>query len=120
MAGPVAAVDDYLTAMAKHDYELLATAVSEDVVRTGPYGDTYSGRSDYVTFIAELLPTLPGHTLDVARVTYADDGKRAFAEISETVLVNGDPLVTNEVLALDLDDGGLIKRIDIFIKVKPR
>lgn len=120
MPGVGPAVDDYLTAMAKHDYDLLATAVSHDVVRTGPYGDSYSGRADYVTFISTLLPTLPGHTLDVARVTYADDGRRAFAEITETVLVDGQPLVTREVLVLDLNQDGLINRIDIFIKVKPR
>ena len=113
-------VDDYLTAMAKHDFALLATAVSEDIVRTGPYGDVYRGRAAYVDFISELLPALPGHTLDVAAVTYSADGRRAFAEITETVQLDDSPLVTPEVLVLDLDDDGLIRAISIYIKTKGR
>ena len=113
------AVDDYFIAMAKHDFDLLATAVAADVVRTGPYGDAYVGRVDYVEFIAGLLPSLPGHTLDVLRLTSTDDGRRVFAEITETVTVDGAPLVTPEVIVLDLDRDGLINRIDIFIKSSP-
>jgi len=113
-------VEAYLKAMATHDYALLATAVSDDIVRTGPYGDVYAGRAAYVDFISGLLPTLPDHTLDVSQVTYAADDRRAFAEITETVTVNGAPLVTPEVLVLDLDDAGLINAITIYIQQRGR
>ena len=112
------AVGTYFTAMAKHDFDLLATAVADDVVRTGPYSDTYTGKTDYVAFISGLLPALPGHQLDVHRLNETDGGRRVIAEISETVTVNDAPLVTPEVIVLDLDDAGLISRIDIYIKTR--
>ena len=81
----------------------LRDCLREDVVRNGPFRDEYRGRNDYVAFLAELMPTLPGYSMDVARVTYADDGRLAFAELAETVTVDGSPLRTEESLVFELD-----------------
>jgi hypothetical protein len=56
--------------------------------------------------------------MDIARVTYANDGRIAFAELAETVTVDREPLRTEESLVFDLDADGHIARIDIFIKTK--
>jgi ketosteroid isomerase-like protein len=115
MVGPRRAnlVETYLDAIQSHDWAGLSECVAEDVVRVGPYGDVYKGRSDYIAFISDLLPTLPGYGMDVQRVTY--DGNRAFAELSETVEVDGSPVITHEVLLLELEDDR-IARINIFIQ----
>jgi ketosteroid isomerase-like protein len=111
-----AGVEGYLTAVATQDWAALAAAVTDDVVRIGPYGDVYTGRDAYVGFLSALMPTLPGYAMDIARVTYIDDGRRAVAELSETVTVDGSPLVTPEVLLFDLTAGGRIGRVEIFTR----
>jgi ketosteroid isomerase-like protein len=109
-------VATYLDAIATHDWDRLRATLADDVVRTGPYADTYTGRDAYVAFLSELMPTLPGYAMDVARVTYVDEGRRAFAELTETVTMNGTPTVTPEVLVLDLTPDGLISRIVIYTR----
>lgn len=109
-------VSGYLHAVATQDWDRVRAAVADDIVRTGPYGDVYSGSDAYVAFLSELMPTLPGYSMDVARVTYTDDGRRAFAELSETVAMDGTPMVTPEVLVFDLDAAGRIRRIEIFTR----
>ncbi len=107
-------VERYLQAVVGHDWKALESCLAEDVVRIGPFGDTYSPREPYVAFLAGLMPGLPGYSMRVDRVTYA--GRRVFAELSETVEVDGAPLETPEALVFDLDDQGLIARIGIYIQ----
>ena len=109
-------VEEYLDAVATHDWDRLRAAVTDDVVRTGPFGDVYSGREAYVGFLSKLMPTLPDYSMDVARVTYVDDGRRAFAELSETMTLQGALVRTPEVLVFDLDANGQIARIEIFTR----
>jgi limonene-1,2-epoxide hydrolase len=109
-------VEEYLAAVVAHDWDALRRCLREDVVRNGPFRDEYRGRDDYVAFLAELMPTLPGYSMDVTRVTYADDGRLAFAELAETVDVGGSPLRTEESLVFELDADERIEHIDIYIK----
>jgi ketosteroid isomerase-like protein len=109
-------VEDYLEAVATQDWQRMGATIRDDVVRIGPYGDVYSGRAAYVEFLSGLMPTLPGYAMDVAGVTYVDDGRRAIAELSETVTMDGTALVTPEVLLFDLDGDGRIARIEIFTR----
>jgi predicted ester cyclase len=110
------AVEDYLDAVATQDWERMSARIRDDVVRVGPFGDVYIGREDYVKFLSDLMPTLPGYAMDISRVTAVDEGRRVVAELSETVEMDGQPLVTPEVLLFDLDDDGLIARIEIFTR----
>jgi hypothetical protein len=109
-------VEGYLAAVATQDWQALAAAVTEDVIRIGPFGDTYTGREAYVDFLSSLMPTLSGYSMDVARVSYLDRGRRAVAELSETVTVDATPLITPEVLLFDLDADGQVARIEIFTR----
>ena len=109
-------VRTYLDAIAAHDWDGLRASIAADVVRTGPYGDVYSGRDAYVDFLSGLMPTLQGYAMDVAAVTPVGDGRRVFAELTETVEMSGEVIVTPEVLVFELGDDGLIDRVEIFTR----
>jgi len=108
-------VERYLDAVASHDWDVVDECIADDIIRVGPYGDRYSGRHDYVAFIADLMPKLPGYAMKVDRVTYVGD-TRAYAELSETVELDGKPMHTPEVLVFELNGDGRIARVDVFIQ----
>jgi ketosteroid isomerase-like protein len=107
-------VGRYLGAIVGNDWDALKACLADDVVRVGPYGDSYTGRDEYVAFIADVMPRLPGYEMRVDRVTYA--GAVALAELSETIEVSGKRHRTPEALVFDLDDNGRIRRIEIFMQ----
>jgi uncharacterized protein (TIGR02246 family) len=109
-------VERYLAAVAGQDWETFAATMTDDIVRIGPFGDVYSGRDAYIEYLSGLMPNLPGYSMDITRVTYIDNGARAVAELSETVEVDGSPLVTPEALLFDLTPGGLVQRVEIFTR----
>ena len=120
-------VNRYLEAIIAHDWDAFAACLSDDgFERVGPWGDTYRGKAEYVAFIADLMPKLPGYDMRVDRVTYSADGRLAVVELTETVEVDGLPRPTPEALVFDLDgdrDDGRIRRIRVFIQtlgVEPR
>jgi ketosteroid isomerase-like protein len=120
-------VERYLDAIISHDWDALAACLSDDgFVRVGPWGDEYPGKLQYVAFIADLMPRLPGYEMRIDRVTYSGDGRIAVVELSETVEVDGKPQRTPEALVFDLDgdrENGRIGRIQVFIQtlgVAPR
>jgi ketosteroid isomerase-like protein len=107
-------VDRYLRAVADHDWSALAACLADDVVRVGPFGDTYSPKAPYLAFVEELMPTLGGYSMSVERIV--DAGSVVVAELTETVEMGGKVIVTPEALVFDLDADGLIVKVDIFIK----
>jgi len=111
-------VERFLAAMVAHDWDAMGGCLTDDVVRVGPYLDTYRGRDDYVAFISALLPSLPGYSMDVARLITA--GSVVTAQLAETVDdPSGAPLRTPEALVFDLADDGRIARIEVFIQTAP-
>lgn len=118
-AAAVALVKRYLEAVRAHDWDGLADCLSEDVVRTGPFGDTYTPRRPYVAFLAELMPTLAGYAMDVERVVASGDGAVVVAQLSETVAFDGTPIVTPETLVFDIGPDDRIARIAIYIQRLP-
>ncbi len=111
----VSVVERFLAAMVAHDWDAMAACLTEDVVRVGPYLDTYVGRDDYVAYLAAMMPTLPGYSMDVTRVVEAGDV--VTVQLAETVDdPNGKPLRTPEALVFDLAPDGRIARIEVFIQ----
>jgi ketosteroid isomerase-like protein len=106
-------VERYLDAVTGHDWDALRACLADDVVRVGPFNDDYRGRDAYVGFLSALMPTLPDYAMEIRRVTYADDGALAFAELAEMVAGTR----TDESLVFELT-GDRIARIDIFIKTQ--
>jgi hypothetical protein len=110
-------VESYLQAIVAHDWVGLADTLTPDVVRTGPYFDVFEGRDAYLAFISKLMPTLPNYSMEIKSISYVDNDRRAYAELAETVDVNGAPHTTPEVLVFEINDNR-IGAVDIFIKRK--
>jgi ketosteroid isomerase-like protein len=109
-------VERYLEAIVGHDWTALSECLTDDVVRTGPFGDTYTPKAPYLEFISNLMPTLENYSMRVDRVVYAEDEKAAVAELTETLELGGSVHVTPEALVFTTSDAGLISKIDIYIK----
>lgn len=109
-----ATVARYLEAVVSHDWATLRATVSEDVVRIGPFGDTYRGRETYVAFLADLMPRLEAYAMRVDRVL--ESGSVVCVELTETVAMEGTPTDTAESLVFDLDSSGTIAAIAIYIR----
>ncbi len=116
-SSPDDVVRRYLDRLVAHDWTAVHDLLATDVVRLGPYGDTYRGRDPYVAFLSELMPSLPGYHMEVHRVLAAGtDGSTVVAELTETVEVDGAPLHTAEVLLFDLDTDRHITQIAIYLR----
>ncbi len=100
--------------MVTHDWAALTQCLHPDVVRVGPFGDTYSPRGPYVTFLSSLLPTLVEYDLTIERMVAHQSV--VVVQLSEAMEIDGSVDVTREVLVFDTDGTGLITRIDIFIQ----
>jgi ketosteroid isomerase-like protein len=110
-------IERYLQALVEGDWATFAGCLADDgFTRVGPFGDTYSSKPEYVAFLSELMPTLAGYELHVSRVTYADGV--AFAELSETVEVDGTRLRTPECLTFELAGDGRIQRVEVFTQTR--
>ena len=109
-------IERFLRSLVANDWATFESCLAEQFTRVGPYGDTYTSKADYVAFLSDLMPTLPGYSMDVSRVTYTDG--LGFAELSETVEVDGVPLRTPECLTFDLTSDGRIARVEVFTQTR--
>ena len=109
-----AVVVRYLDRMVAHDWEAMAECLAEDVVRVGPFGDTFTPRDPYVAFLSALMPALPGYSMRIDRVQSI--GATVLVELTEIVEIDGAPLETPEALVFDLDGEGRIAHIAIYIQ----
>ena len=107
----------YLDRMQAHDWAAVTECLHPEVVRVGPFGDTYIGRGPYVAFLSSLLPTLVGYTLDVERTV--GFGSLVVVQLTETMEIGGSADVTHEVLVFDTDPDGRITRVSIYIQRPP-
>jgi len=111
---PGGVVERYLDRLVAHDWASMTECLAEDVVRVGPFGDTYTPKDVYVAFLSELMPALPGYSMRIDRVVSI--GHTVLVELTEIVEVAGSPLETPEALVFDLDDDDRIAHISIFIQ----
>lgn len=110
-------VERYLRSLIEFDWDALAGCLTDDVVRVGPYGDTYPSKAEYLTFISALMPSLVDYSMEISRVTYADGV--AYAELAESMTWDGRYVRTPECLTFDLAPDGRIARIEVFIQTWP-
>lgn len=115
MADVIERIERYLDGIASQDWTVVDECIADDIVRVGPYGDRFAGRDDYLAFLAELMPKLKGYLMETHRVTCVSDAL-AFAELTETVELDGKPMRTPEVLVFELNGDGRIARVGIFIQ----
>ena len=59
-------IERYLQALVDGDWSAFAACLADDgFTRVGPYGDTYSSKTEYVDFLTGLMPTLAGYEMAV-------------------------------------------------------
>ena len=109
-------IERFLRTMVAHEWAEFESCIADEFTRVGPFGDTYTSRADYVAFLSELMPTLAGYSMEITRVTYAGDV--GFAELAETVEVDGQALRTPECLSFDLGADGRIRRVEVFTQTR--
>ena len=120
----VALVARYLRAVAAQDWATVQACLSPAVVRRGPFADDFAGRAPYLEFLRRTMPALPGYRMDLDHVTATGSGTgqaagtaggtRIFAELRETVVVDGEPVLTEECLVFEV--GRRIEAVSIYIR----
>jgi ketosteroid isomerase-like protein len=108
-------IERYLRGIVDHDWDEVSSCVAEEVVRVGPFGDTYQGREAYVAFLSKLMPTLQDYSMRVHRLEVSAGGRCALAELTETMSFDGEVVETPEALVFDFDDD-LIEHVAIYIR----
>jgi hypothetical protein len=109
MSGRVERFFEHLSA---RDWESLRRDVTPDVERVGPLGDRVSGRERYLAMLEEAVPAEYGN--DVHLVTYAADGRTAFARVTEHLGYPERTLHLEEAYSFGLDSEGLVTRVEVF------
>ena len=108
----------------EHDWDLVASTIADDFVRIGmrdDEADTSRGKADYMQFVSQVTGRMDHHDLKMASLFFSEDGRTAVAECIETIHPPGeDKLVMRFINGLELDDDGLIAKLDIFWKTPPR
>ena len=100
----------YLTA---REWNELGTVLDQEVLRIGPFGDQLTGRQVYLDFLKATVPTDYGN--DVLRVISTPDGRFASAKVTEHPSRYGEEeLHLNEAYSFDIDEDGLICRVEIY------
>ena len=62
-------IETYLDALVNGDWDTFAGCLADDgFTRVGPFGDVKPTKAEYVAFLSDLMPTLPGYSMDVTRV----------------------------------------------------
>jgi hypothetical protein len=114
--GPIETMFEHL---ATSDWESFGALLAPDVERIGPFGERLVGRDAYV----ELMAGVEQHasdadrlrtTWDVHRIAYSDDRRSAFARITAHVPHSDRDMKIEQTLAYELDEHGLICRIEVF------
>jgi hypothetical protein len=107
-----------------HDWDLVASTLADDFERYGMHGteaDTCRGKADYMTFVSNVIGRMEHHDLHSRKTFWSADGRLAVSECVETIRPPGESeLVMQFINVLEIDDAGLIKRLDIYWKTPPR
>jgi hypothetical protein len=109
MSGTVERFFEHLSA---RDWESLRGDLVPEVERVGPLGDRVAGRERYLAMLAEAVPT--DYRNDVHLVTYAADGRSAFARVTEHLGYPDQSLHLEEAYVFGLDGEGLVSRVEVF------
>lgn len=115
-------VADFWRAVDIHDWDLLASSITDDFVRIGmDPDDVCEGKAAYVEFVSKVTGKMDHHALELTRMYYSEDRRRAVAECTETIAPPGEePLVMDFVNLHELADDGRISKLDIYWKTQKR
>ena len=105
-------VERFFEHLSAQDWAALREVLAREVVRVGPLSDRITGRDAYVKFLAASVPMTYGN--DVHLVTYAVDGRSAFARVTEHLGYPNQALHLEEAYVFALDGDGRVGRVEVF------
>src|SRR3954464_2482860 len=109
-------VQRYIKALGNKDWTAFADTLAEDgFERIGPFADLVTSKNAYVEFLDRVVTPLADYSLMPTRLIPSADGKVVLAETTESFLIDGTPTAFPEALVFDLDDAGLIRRVQVFM-----
>jgi ketosteroid isomerase-like protein len=105
----------YFDAMSRHDWSELRSCLSDGFSRVGPYEDhAWTDPETYMAFLAELLPTLKGQSVEITGTI--ENGLFVHVNATETIEVDGAPHAVRVAATFTLDDDDLIEHIEVFVR----
>jgi SnoaL-like domain len=112
----VGVIERYLECLAAHDWDgLAATIADEGLIREGPFCDVVEGKQHYVAYLRKVLTNLPGHRLDVQRVSHVTS-RLSYVELTETFEIDGVTKRWPECILFERSDDGRISHVSVFFK----
>ena len=109
------AVEQYIDGMNAHDWPAVRDSFANAFERIGPFPEhRFSDPDVYTQFLAELLPTIEGHTIEVVRADTVGD--TSYVTICERLQRDGTDVESYLVLACDLAPDGRLARIEAFLR----
>ena len=109
------AVEKYVRAMNAHDWPGVRASFAGQFERVGPFAEHQFNDPDvYTAFLADLLPTIENHSIEVTRV--ANVGDVSYVTIRERLRRDGTNVESYVCLACDLAPDGRIRRIEAFLR----
>ena len=113
-------VERYLTCLAAHDWDGLATTIADEgLTREGPFCDVVEGKEHYVSYLRKVLTNLKGHRLEVQRVSHVN-ARLSYVELTEAFEIDGAPAEWPECILFEQSDDSLISRVSVFFKQRSR
>ncbi|MEU8137015.1 nuclear transport factor 2 family protein [Streptodolium elevatio] len=119
-----ATVANFWKGVDSHDWDLVASALADDFVRIGMRDneeDTCRGKEAYLSFLTGVIGRTQTHELQSRFTFLSADGRHAFNEAVEiiTYAPGEEPLAMRFANHMELNEEGLITKLDIFWKTPP-
>jgi hypothetical protein len=109
------AVEQYVDGMNAHDWSAVRASFADRFERIGPFPEhQFTDPDVYTQFLADLLPTIAGHTIEVTRTDTI--GTVSYVTICERLRRDDTDVESYLVLACDLAPDGRLSRIEAFIR----
>ena len=109
------AVAQYLDGMNAHAWRAVRASFADQFERIGPFPEhQFTDPDVYTQFLADLLPTIEGHTIEVVRAHTVDTV--SYVTICERLRRDDTDVESYLVLACDLAPDGRITRIEAFLR----
>ena len=109
------AVRQYVDGMKRHDWTAVRASFADRFERIGPFPEhQFTDPDVYTQFLADLLPTIEGHTIEVVRAHTIGDV--SYVTICERLSRDETHVESYLVLACDLAPDGRLARIEAFIR----
>ena len=108
-------VEQYLDGMNTHEWDRVRASFADRFERIGPFPEHHFTDPDvYTQFLADLLPTIDDHTIEIVRADTVGD--LCYVTICERLRRDDTDVESYLCLACDLDPDGRIARIEAFIR----